>query len=455
MTWLCPPRGSQLMRWWIFSLPICLLVFHCSKDKGQTPEIMGTVAVSIVDTEGLLPETMDRVVVTVWDADSTQVGSEEMVFSEGSRIGYIHVPAGQGLMVQVDGFVGNLRRYGGMQRGIDVEADRSVTVEVELKPLYPFAPQLEGLRTVSVDGHYTVQWMDVEGAERYVLEEASDSLFADAVEVYRGSGTQAEIEREGQGDYYFYRVRGENNSGTGPRSALGWMCVGVPEGMAYVPAGEFTMGSEEGDADERPVHTVYLDTYFIDQYEVTRAQYQEFMEATGRDAPYRWDEAFYPHPDDAVAGASWFDARDYCAWCGKRLPTEAEWEKAARGTDGGRYPWGDDPPTPERLNASFETSAFRYPSVGRYPLGVSPYGCCDMAGNVREWVADWYSRGYYRESPYRNPPGPVQGEFRVLRGGSFIQDPEEARCANRESGYPPGNPYMPYQGFRCAKDIGP
>ncbi len=232
--------------------------------------------------------------------------------------------------------------------------------------------------------------------------------------------------------------------------------------MVYVPAGEFLMGSPdgEGDGDEHPQHTVYLDAFWIDKTEVTNAMYQKCV-AAGACQPNLDFGSDFNGPDQPVAGVSWYNAKAYCQWTGKRLPTEAEWEKAARGTDGRRYPWGNgwDVRAIKRLNFADKNTDFswsdkevddgyRYTApVGSYPAGASPYGVLDMAGNVWEWVADWYEWNHYANSPSRNPTGPDSGDFRVLRGGSWNLDQYNARAADRNRSFPGRR--FDYNGFRC------
>jgi formylglycine-generating enzyme required for sulfatase activity len=191
--------------------------------------------------------------------------------------------------------------------------------------------------------------------------------------------------------------------------------------MVYVPAGEFVMGSTEDDpdanVDEEPVHTVHLDAFWIDRTEVSNAQYRQCVEAGDCDEPTCWDEDDVNAPDQPVVCVTWDNAQAFAAWVGGRLPTEAEWEKAARGTDGRIYPWGNSAPGCQIANHANCVGHAR--AVGSYPQGASPYGVLDLAGNVWEWVADWYGRDYYARSPARQPPGPESGTFRVLRGGSF------------------------------------
>jgi formylglycine-generating enzyme required for sulfatase activity len=217
--------------------------------------------------------------------------------------------------------------------------------------------------------------------------------------------------------------------------------------MVLVPAGEFVMGSN--DDDERPPHRVHLDAYYIDRYETTNALYRTFVSATGRQAPSSWNDPTFNGDTQPVVGASWHDADAYCRWVGKRLPTEAEWEKAARGTDGRKYPWGD-PWEASRTNSD-ESKLGSTSRVGSYPTGLSPYDVHDMAGNVWEWVSDWYSYDYYSRSPGRNPKGPSSGTARVLRGGSWLSEAVRLRAAYRYS-YSPGYRFEDV-GFRCAKGV--
>lgn len=190
----------------------------------------------------------------------------------------------------------------------------------------------------------------------------------------------------------------------------------------YVPAGVFLMGSdEEGGFDEKPQHEVALDAFWIMQTEVTNEQYEKCVIADACSPPSHpdWgtDEFWAAYDLHPVTYVTWEQAAAYAEWVGGRLPTEAEWEKAARGRDSRRYPWGDKPPTEDRLN--FDNYVGDTQPVGSYPDGASPYGALDMAGNVWEWTSDWYANDYYAISPRENPTGPLDGEDRVLRGGGY------------------------------------
>lgn len=225
--------------------------------------------------------------------------------------------------------------------------------------------------------------------------------------------------------------------------------------MVEVPAGEFWMGLDGTQAleDERPRHRVMLEAYSIDQYEITTARYAAFLAARPRKAPWLWETVnLAEHADRPVIGVDWEDAQAYCRWAGKRLPTEAEWEKAARGTDERLYPWGSQAPTADvanfALGARFSYSQVLMP-VGRYEKGKSPYGAFDMAGNVWEWVSDWYGANYYERSPPHDPQGPEQGQFKVVRGGSWSDLPKYLLTYGRFK-LPPSTRNS-YTGFRCAK----
>ena len=226
------------------------------------------------------------------------------------------------------------------------------------------------------------------------------------------------------------------------------------EDMVLIPEGWFLMGSPGGEGSDRehPQHKVWVDAFLINKYEVTNAQYEKFMKATGHKAPEYWNDGRFNKPEQPVVGVSWHDAVAYAKWAGKRLPTEAEWEKAARGgLVGKRYPWGDEI---SHYNANYRERRDRWQNKSPVPVGSFPpngYGLYDMAGNVREWCADWYGGDYYRSSPERNPRGPNTGERRVLRGGSWSLNTYFLRCAYRFYVEPTGTGFL--SGFRCSQDL--
>ncbi len=247
-----------------------------------------------------------------------------------------------------------------------------------------------------------------------------------------------------------------------PQFGIGSTRMVEKDGMVqvYVPAGEFLMGSKDNDPlaflqDEKPQRKIYLDAFWIDQTEVTNKQYQLCVasgQCTSLERKFSgYIDSYHNNSDFAdfpVMYVDWYQANDYCEWAGRRLPTEAEWEKASRGTDGFIYPWGDNPPDPSMLNYNQDFNDGSTTRVGSYPAGASPFGALDMSGNVSEWVADWYDEEFYQTAPGRNPQGPSLGEKRVIRGGSFSSAEWILRCAGRSSQGP--DEYYRGVGFRCA-----
>jgi len=236
-----------------------------------------------------------------------------------------------------------------------------------------------------------------------------------------------------------------------PGTRAGEVRVNPKDGaaMVWVPAGEFLMGSASTDKTaldlEKPQRRVVLDGYWIYQYEVTVAQFRAFCDDAGyaydwndRKPYWGWNDK---HP---MVNVSWHEARAYAEWAGVRLPTEAQWEKAARGTDGRIYPWGNDSSV-TKCNTS-EKALRKTMPVGSYPAGASPYGAQDMAGNVGEWCSDWYDG--YSKTALRNPTGPATGKWRILRGGSWRYLADSARCASRD--YGSVGFFWVNAGFRCA-----
>jgi len=221
--------------------------------------------------------------------------------------------------------------------------------------------------------------------------------------------------------------------------------------MVFIPAGEFTMGSQILAA-EKPIHTIYLDAFWMDTYEVTNVLYKKCVDAGACQPPQGSSSSGGSYTDPAhkdlpITQVIWADADLYCKWAGKRLPTEAEWEKAARGTDARIYPWGNTF-DPALLNSAFN-SDLQTRAVGSFPAGASPYGAMDMAGNVWEWVADWFDDHYYARSPHDNPKGPEDGRQKVARGGGYGGTDAVMRTSQRRELYP--DEYGGWLGFRCAR----
>ena len=246
-----------------------------------------------------------------------------------------------------------------------------------------------------------------------------------------------------------------------PKTATGR--DGAP--LNLIPAGEFLMGTSisnrDGGRDEYPERRIFLDAFYMDSLEVTNGRYLEFVKATGHRHPEHprdkkltlWQgptvpAAFKDHP---VVNVDWHDAAAYCAWAGRRLPTEAEWERAARGTTGRRFPWGDAEPTRTLANYlnQWRNGAGLEP-VGSHPQGASPEGVQDLQGNVWEWVADWYDPHYYVKGSTRNPKGPDEGTRKVIRGSGWESEAPLLRSAHRLNSDPKNRNHS--LGFRCAID---
>jgi len=243
--------------------------------------------------------------------------------------------------------------------------------------------------------------------------------------------------------YVGFRVCG----GDGSARQLDW---------AEVPAGEVRLGNDPRAyagpalAGEVPLHEVDLPGFELSLTPVTNAQYARFVRATGHPDPGHWSGNDAPaelaeHP---VTHVDWLDARAFCGWAGGRLPTEAEWEKAARSDDGRLYPWGATEPGGDLLTFARGSKEGSTTPVGAYPLGASPYGALDMAGNVWEWTADWYNKDYYKTSPRENPKGPDSGDLKVRRGGCFANIKNYLRASDRNTA--PPETLSNSTGFRCA-----
>ncbi len=241
-----------------------------------------------------------------------------------------------------------------------------------------------------------------------------------------------------------------------PTPGIGLTQVSKSDGMTmmYVPAGPFTMGSDVNKDDEKPAHTVTLDAFWIDKFEVTNAMYALCVKAgrcsvpiprtSEKNTSYYGNSQFDNYP---VINVSWDAANAYCRWAGRQLPTEAQWEKAARGADGRIYPWGKAEPDKSKLN--YAKNVGDTTEAGKYPDGASVYGAMDMAGNVMEWVSDWFDPKYYSASPKQNPTGPTSGKRHILRGGAWNDESFFVRTSYRAVWDVP-ELTQNYIGFRCA-----
>jgi sulfatase modifying factor 1 len=245
----------------------------------------------------------------------------------------------------------------------------------------------------------------------------------------------------------------DTDSGAQPQTAA----APRDDDMVLIPAGTFLRGTRSGGYDEAPERSIYLDAYAIDRYEVSNHQYQSFIAATGhrKAAPpsrYAKNLGAMRGPNQPVVYASWEDADAYCRWKGKRLPTEAEWEKAMRSGDGRIWPWGNEL---DVVAANWGSGKDGYDATapgGSFARDVSPYGVADGAGNVMEWVADWYAEDAYRESSERNPRGPEHGIYKVLRGGGYTSTGKDVRITSRSRMVPDFRDET--IGFRCAVSEG-
>jgi len=310
----------------------------------------------------------------------------------------------------------------------------------------------------------------------------TDRPISQPLDTRNNPGSQSEQPRESQLEPVLEaRLRPQDLSSTLSSQQSGKN--GAP--MVFIPAGEFTMGSTPEQVQsylknfdgvpfdafqaEIPKRQIALDAYYIDQYEVSNRLYRRFIETTGRTAPQFWEDERFQQPDHPVLGVTWYDADAYCKWAGKRLPTEAEWEKAARGPQGYSYPWGNSWDS-KRTNTASYWAGQSFPSItkwaewmqtaldrgkagpveiGKFSSGISPYGVHDMAGNVSEWVFDWYTPYESQSTLIRNPKGADSGAMKVHRGGSWSVSSIFARSAYRARENPErGSPYI---GMRCAK----
>jgi formylglycine-generating enzyme required for sulfatase activity len=337
-----------------------------------------------------------------------------------------------------------------------------------------FSPDSQMVLTAKAGGAARLHYISVDRMMALAQSRVTRSLTAEELELYGGA----------------YKVLAPTPTPSPTRavpSVTPPPTPSAPAGMVLVPASEFLMGSSQEDVDllldlcrqfvsgcnrdsledQLPQRTISLDSFYIDAFEVTNAQYAKCVEAGSCREPEDHTsldvEDYYSNPaynDHPVVRIDWFDAKTYCEWVEKRLPTEAEWEKAARGIDGRMYPWGNQEPDATRLNycdarcwqyfrdQSVDDGYADTSPVGTYPMGVSPYSVYDMSGNVWEWVADWYGSDYYLSGLASNPTGPSQGSERVIRGGSFENSRHVTSATYRSHAAPDIRTYP--LGFRCA-----
>ncbi|HCK11136.1 MAG: hypothetical protein CME21_05640 [Gemmatimonadetes bacterium] len=262
----------------------------------------------------------------------------------------------------------------------------------------------------------------------------------------RDSPTRVEL-RVGSGKVRIYKINIKTINGRSPFEKTRLPVRGPVEEVVpdevLIPGGEYRMGDSQGK--DRPVHKVHVDSFYIDKYELTNAEYRVYLEQTSKPAPKYWENAKYNGSDQPVVGVTWEEAMNYCQWAGKRLPTEAEWELAARGRDGTLYPWGDVQSLP--ATNTRESKEGRPQPVGSYAAGISSTGLYDMSGNVWEWTYDWYDKDYYQDSPYSNPRGPDSGKEKVIRGGGWNISMVDMAFRRPEK---PSQRYSAL-GFRCAR----
>jgi len=230
--------------------------------------------------------------------------------------------------------------------------------------------------------------------------------------------------------------------------------------MIFFPEGEFEMGSLEGEGkkNEHPRHKVYLNAFYLDMYEVTFADFEKYLKANLKQYPtitgWNGRKARSDMINKPIFGLQWKRCRNFCRWRGKRLPTEAEWERAAKGTENRKYPWGNEEPDKKRANfgnCCFIQKGTILTESGHFKIGMSPEGIYDLGGNVAEWVYDWYDKKYYQNSPYKNPKGPKKGKYHVIRGGAWNSLPVYLRSSSRYGDSDAKDYYG--IGCRCAKDV--
>jgi formylglycine-generating enzyme required for sulfatase activity len=318
------------------------------------------------------------------------------------------------------------------QKTWELPGGRVLPVMLRPVPLDQVPPYLKSVTFLQPDGNETATVADA--VHRIALTRRKALLATLA----RGFAVAVIV---GVGAYFWWANRQPASERTGKDGAPAML----------VPAGAFTMGDDE----ESPLREVFVDAFYLDKYEVTTSRYAKFLQATGSvRAPDYWEDVGQDRGGDLpVIGVDWHDADSYCRWAGKRLPTDAEWEKAARGTDGRTYPWGNDQPTTARAHFG-QPMIGPYKdglaAVGRHEAGKSPYGVHDLAGNASEWVADWFTE-VFASSDVRNPKGPDNGPGRVIRGSGWHDPPSRLTSTKRYHASP--DTRSDDIGFRCARDV--
>jgi|GEM_PF-2449319 formylglycine-generating enzyme required for sulfatase activity len=369
--------------------------------------------------------------------------------------------------------------------GIILGCNKTTPIETEKSNvLYPPILSSPLNNAINVEPNPCLVWNSSQGAESYTLQISLDSMFSDTI-YNQGVTSSSQVVALDLAKTYYWRVNAVNSTGTSAWS--GWWKFSTAFGGSTViewvkiPAGYFTMGSTSSDPyyyyNELPLHDVFLDSFEISKFEITNAQYSAFMSAGGYSDSIYWtnegwawrksnnvtEPAYWSagtfnngpnFPGYPVNGVSWYEAYAFCKWAGGHLPSEAQWEKAARGTVVTNYwPWDslwDASKCNSNVNSSPDNYTYSSP-VGTFSNGQSMYGVYDMVGNILEWVNDWYQSDYYSISPVSNPTGPLTGTYRILRGGSFYHNGYFCRCTNRYSDVTPDAPRSGFYGFRIAK----
>jgi len=384
---------------------------------------------------------------------------ESLAIDGRKATGFLAVPPGNDREFTLEVYENNELTLSGKKK-VNIPESGSIVLEMAI-------PVVVGSPSVSADGDVVIEFntpVDPDSLDKIKVDGLTVQVTADGNTVIWKSADLL----GGEHIIEFTGVRSADGTEASLPKKISFTAEAKPDkpdidltDMVLIPAGEFEMGESDPDFardDELPVHTVYLDAFYIDKYEVTVGKYREFIEDTGYEAP-DWSRVseYAPTDEHPMIYVSWHDAAAYAQWAGKRLPTEAQWEKAARGgLVGKRYPWGDE----------FSSEYANFLGDGTTPVGSflpNGYGLFDMAGNVYEWCADEYDGNYYSNSPKDNPTGPgenirfVNDDFtnvdthRVLRGGSWNSITLNLRCANRDRLSANGTYYN--IGFRCSQDL--